>query len=192
MSSPFDSQYDAIRNKIIYYADQWGIPRDVAIWQIWYESTYNPNAVSPAGAKGIAQFMPATAARFGVDVWDIDSSLDGWGEYMSWLLRQPYINGNIGLALAGYNAGEGNVQKYHGVPPFAQTQDYVKKILGSAGQVITTAAIGPLTNSVDNILSAIQGFSESDTTGQAINYTPYIIGGAALFTLLVIFSSGRN
>ena len=134
MASPFDAQYNDIRGKIVYYANQYGLPANIGIWQIWYESNFRPTVCSGAGACGIAQFMPATADRFGVNRNDIDSSLNGWGKYMSWLLRQPYINGNISLALAGYNAGEGNVKKYGGIPPFTETKSYVSKIMAAAGQ----------------------------------------------------------
>lgn len=132
MASPFDSQYSQIVQRIRFYANKYGIDETVAIWQIWQESRFNPNAKSSAGAKGLCQFMPATAARFGVNVWDIESSLDGWGRYMSWLLKQSYINGNIAFALAGYNAGEGNVKKYGGIPNFTETKNYVSIILGNA------------------------------------------------------------
>lgn len=141
MASPFDSQFAAVRSRIEHYANAYGIPSDVAVWQIWQESKFNPTANSPKGAKGIAQFMPAAASRFGVNVFDIESSLNGWGRYMSWLLRQPYINGDIRLALAGYNAGEGNVQKYGGVPPFRETQNYVAEIMRNAGAV-SPATVG--------------------------------------------------
>src|SRR5215204_2154201 len=106
--SPFDPQYQNIVSRIRYYARLYGLNENISIWQIWWESTFDPRA-SSGKANGIAQFTPATAQRFGVNVWDIESSLNGWGKYMQWLLRQSYINGNIQLALAGYNAGEGNV-----------------------------------------------------------------------------------
>lgn len=145
MASPFDAKHNAIRAKIADYANRYGLPVNIGIWQIWQESRFNPRACSGAGACGIAQFMPATAARFGVNRNDVDSSLDGWGKYMSWLLRQPYINGNIKLALAGYNAGEGAVKKYKGIPPYRETQNYVKTIMANAnasGYIEPTGSIG--------------------------------------------------
>ena len=97
------------------------------------ESNFNPYAVSPRGACGILQLMPKTAKRFGVNnVFDAAQSIDGGARYLRWLL--DHFNGRVDLALAGYNAGEGAVDRHHGVPPFAETQWYVLKVLDHAGQ----------------------------------------------------------
>ncbi len=90
------------------------------------ESGFNPSAVSPAGAKGLMQFMPATASQFGVDPLDPASAVDGAARYLRRLIDEL---GSVELALAGYNAGPGNVRKYGGIPPFAETQQYVSKVL---------------------------------------------------------------
>ncbi len=92
------------------------------------ESAFDPNAVSPAGAQGLMQFMPATAAQFGVDPFDPASAIDGAARYLRQLIDDF---GSVDLALAGYNAGPGNVRKYGGVPPFDETQAYVRKVLAS-------------------------------------------------------------
>jgi len=94
------------------------------------ESGGNPQAVSPAGAQGLTQLIPATAQRFGVrDLFDPAQSLDGAAKYLRGLLGQ--FGGDVSKALAAYNAGEGNVKKYGGIPPFAETQAYVPAVLAA-------------------------------------------------------------
>lgn len=94
------------------------------------ESAFDPTAISPAGAQGLMQFMPATAAEMGVDPLDPASAIDGAARYLAQNLRQF---GSIDLALAAYNAGPGAVQTHGGIPPFAETQSYVPKVLSAAG-----------------------------------------------------------
>jgi soluble lytic murein transglycosylase-like protein len=94
------------------------------------ESAGRTDAVSSAGAQGLMQLMPATAARFGVsDSMDAAQNIKGGVAYLGWLLDR-FGNDPV-LVLAGYNAGEGNVQRYEGVPPFAETMDYVPKVLAA-------------------------------------------------------------
>lgn len=93
------------------------------------ESGFDADAVSPAGAQGVMQLMPATARSLGVeDPFDARSNIMGGAKYISQKLKQ--YNGNIDLALAAYNAGSGNVAKYGGVPPFKETRNYIKRIRG--------------------------------------------------------------
>jgi soluble lytic murein transglycosylase-like protein len=95
------------------------------------ESNFNPFAVSPRGACGILQLMPQTVKRFGVkNVFDATQNIDGGARYLRWLL--DHFDGRVDLALAGYNAGEGAVDRHHGVPPFAETEWYVLKVLDHA------------------------------------------------------------
>lgn len=95
------------------------------------ESSYNPNAVSPAGAKGLMQLMPATARSLGVsDPLDPEQAVDGAAKLLRDLLREF---GSTELALAGYNAGPGAVKRYDGIPPYPETQNYVKRIMADLG-----------------------------------------------------------
>ena len=91
------------------------------------ESTFKRNALSPKGASGLMQLMPPTARRFGVSkIWDPQQNIEGGARYMRFLLDQF---GDVQLALAGYNAGEGAVMKYgNRVPPYRETQEYVRRI----------------------------------------------------------------
>lgn len=94
------------------------------------ESAGRTNAVSSAGAQGLMQLMPATADRFGVtNSFNPGQNIKGGVAYLNWLLS--HFDGDPLMALAGYNAGEGNVAKYSGVPPFAETRDYVPKVLAA-------------------------------------------------------------
>ena len=100
---------------------------------IWQESRYKVKALSHAGAQGLMQLMPATAKRFGCeDPHDITQNVTAGTKYLAWLLKR--FNGDVKLVLAGYNAGEGAVDKYDGVPPYNETQNYVKKISANYGK----------------------------------------------------------
>ena len=93
------------------------------------ESAFNPTVVSPAGAQGLMQLMPALAEEMGVgDAFDPRENIMGGAKYLRWLLDRN--RGNIPLTLAGYNAGPTIVSKYRKVPPFRETQNYVKRITG--------------------------------------------------------------
>ena len=100
---------------------------------IWQESKYKPSAESHVGAQGLMQLMPAAAQRFGCeDRNDAESNVTAGTKYLRWLLKR--FDGDVTLALAAYNAGEGNVDKYEGVPPFGETQAYVRIITGRYGK----------------------------------------------------------
>lgn len=101
---------------------------------IWQESKYKVEARSHAGAQGLMQLMPATAKRFGCEhPDDPQENITAGTKYLSWLLKR--FAGNVELALAGYNAGEGSVDKYDGVPPYNETQNYVKIISKRYGKM---------------------------------------------------------
>lgn len=98
------------------------------------ESSFDPAAVSPKGASGLLQLMPATAERFGVaDVFDVTQNVDAGARYLRWLLER--FEGRTDLALAGYNAGEGAVDRHRGIPPYPETQNYVVRVMGHASRL---------------------------------------------------------
>ena len=102
----------------------------LALAVISVESSGQYRAVSPANARGLMQLIPATAARFGVvDSFDPAQNIRGGIQYLDWLLS--HFSNDVVLALAGYNAGEGAVRRHNGVPPFAETRDYVPKVLAA-------------------------------------------------------------
>lgn len=105
-----------------------GVPEDLFLRLVQQESGWNPKALSHKGAYGLAQLMPATAKRLGVNREDPAQNLSGGARY----LKQQFDKfGSWRLALAAYNAGPGAVQKYGGVPPYKETRNYVKVIWGS-------------------------------------------------------------
>lgn len=110
-------------------APEFRLDPELVLAVIRVESNFNPNAQSPKNAQGLMQLIPETAERFGVkDAWDPEENLRGGMAYLRWLL--DHFEGDLKLALAGYNAGEGAVQRYQGVPPFDETQDYVRRVTG--------------------------------------------------------------
>jgi Transglycosylase SLT domain/D-alanyl-D-alanine carboxypeptidase len=111
---------------------RWNVPMALLAAQLYAESGFNPFARSPAGAQGIAQFMPGTARAYGLsNPYDPAAAIDAQAHLMSDLLRR--FGGKQALALAAYNAGPGAVERYGGIPPYAETRAYVAKILGLLG-----------------------------------------------------------
>jgi hypothetical protein len=120
----FNTKYNDI---IVAAARHFDVDAALVSAVIKAESDYNPRVVSHKGARGLMQLMPATAKRFGVnDSFDPSENIYAGTRYLRWLLTK--FNGNADLAVAAYNAGEGNVGKYNGVPPFRETVNYINKI----------------------------------------------------------------
>jgi soluble lytic murein transglycosylase-like protein len=118
----------AFQTLIDKYAQLHGVDKDLVHSVIQQESGYNPHAVSRSGAQGLMQLMPSTAKSLGVsNPRDPEQNIEGGVRLLKGLLNQ--YRGNIPLALAAYNAGSGAVQKYQGIPPYRETQHYVKSIL---------------------------------------------------------------
>lgn len=125
-----DSGYD---NLFLKAEKEWGIPAGLLKAIGKAESNFNPNAVSQAGAQGIMQLMPATGRSLGVtNPFEPEENINAAAKYLRSLLDR--YQGDVKLALAAYNAGSGNVEKYQGVPPFKETERYLEKILGTADQ----------------------------------------------------------
>ena len=125
---PADVPYGA---EITAAAKKYGIDPALLAGLVKQESGFNPNAGSPAGARGLTQLMPATAAGLGVtNVLDPVQSLEGGAKYLR--AQLDAFGGDVTRALAAYNAGPGAVRRYGGVPPYAETQNYVRAVQANA------------------------------------------------------------
>jgi soluble lytic murein transglycosylase-like protein len=136
---------DRFREQIAAAARRHDVSESLILAVIAVESAGRPNARSHAGAEGLMQLIPATASRFGVtNSFDPVQNIEGGAAYLNWLLGA--FKGDILLALAGYNAGEGAVEKHNGVPPYAETRDYVVKVIDAlvgAQELCVEAPSGP-------------------------------------------------
>lgn len=125
-----DSIFEAASRK-------YGVPVNLLKAVAKTESNFNATAVSSCGAMGIMQLMPSTAKALGVlDPFDPEQNIMGGAKYLAQMLKE--FGGKIELAVAAYNAGPGNVEKYDGIPPFKETQSYVSKVLEYCGTDLST------------------------------------------------------
>jgi membrane-bound lytic murein transglycosylase B len=136
----FRSKYDEY---IIGAAKKFDVDAALISAVIKAESDFNPRELSNKGAQGLMQLMPATAERFGVrNAFDAEANIYAGARYLRWLLNT--FDGNADLAVAAYNAGEGNVWKYNGVPPFRETVNYIHRIAKNIRKAIESRQIAEL------------------------------------------------
>jgi soluble lytic murein transglycosylase-like protein len=122
------SSGDSLKNTASAIARRYGVDERLVHSVISVESAWRPDAVSPKGAVGLMQLMPGTAKMLGVDPDDPVQNIEGGVKYLS-RLSEKY-NGDLEKTLAAYNAGPGRVDSYGGIPPFRETENYVRKVLG--------------------------------------------------------------
>lgn len=154
------SQREQLKAYLLSQAERYGIPRQMALNLAGQESGYNQSAVSPKGAIGFTQLMPGTARELGVDPNDPYQNIEGGMRY----LRQQYDRfGDWSLAAAAYNAGPGAVQKYGGIPPFKETQNYVPIVMRGV-------ETGPVSQATPEARRAQYGLGDRDpgTTAQVL------------------------
>lgn len=119
---------NVVRQHIEATATRFGVDRNLVDAVAWQESRYNPRAISKAGAVGVMQLMPETARQLGVhNLYDVEQNVVGGTAYLRQQLER--FGNNVPLALAAYNAGPGAVIKYGGIPPYRETQNYVRQIM---------------------------------------------------------------
>lgn len=127
-TQPAKSREERIRDAVSQSAANHNLPPSLVLAFIKQESGFNPNAVSHCGAQGLMQLMPQTARNLGVkDSLNIEQNVEGGCRYIREMLDR--FNGNLKHAIAAYNAGPGAVEKYNGIPPYAETQNYVPSVL---------------------------------------------------------------
>jgi soluble lytic murein transglycosylase-like protein len=159
--TPFGAEIDAA-------AARYGLDPALLKGLIRQESGFNPAAHSPAGAVGLTQLMPGTAASLGVDPSDPAQAIDGGARYLKAQLDR--FGGDAAKALAAYNAGPGAVARFGGVPPYAETQNYVSKVLGYAAQYRAGAG-GPGSAAVAAVPPTTTPVAAASATGSGLGYS---------------------
>jgi soluble lytic murein transglycosylase-like protein len=162
-----------ITDAIVRIAAEHALPPGLIHSVIKVESNYNPYAISPKGALGLMQLIPATARRFGVsDVFNPEDNIRGGARYLRYLL--DLYNGDYQLALAAYNAGEEAVARYGGVPPFPETQNYVLLVRRQLEQRARLSGSGAKESERQSVEAADSGPSHIQEIVQADGTVRYV------------------
>jgi len=162
-STPYAAEIDAA-------AAKYNVDPALLRGLIRQESNFNANATSPAGARGLTQLMPGTAAALGVDPSVPAQAIEGGAKYLRQQLDR--FGNDPAKALAAYNAGPGAVQRYGGVPPYAETQNYVRKVMGYAAEY-RQAAPASASAAAATVPSAVAATSAGPTITSPTSVLPY-------------------
>jgi soluble lytic murein transglycosylase-like protein len=129
-AAPMRATPQEVRLAIAEASARHTVPVNLVEAVAWQESRFNQAAVSPKGALGVMQLLPSTASSLGVNPTDLRGNVDGGVAYLAQQMRRF---GDLSLALAAYNAGPGAVERYRGIPPYAETRNYVRAIMSRLG-----------------------------------------------------------
>ena len=162
-STPYAAEIDAA-------AAKYNVDPALLRGLIRQESNFNANATSPAGARGLTQLMPGTAAALGVDPSVPAQAIEGGAKYLRQQLDR--FGGDPAKALAAYNAGPGAVQRYGGVPPYAETQNYVRKVMGYAAEY-RQAAPASASAAAASVTSPVTAATAAPTVTSPTSVLPY-------------------
>ncbi len=178
----YNKNKNAFDHIIRQAAQQHGVSEGLIKAVMHTESGFNVRARSPVGAQGLMQLMPATARRFNVsNAYDPQQNIFAGAKYLSWLLKR--FNGNTQMALAAYNAGEGNVDKYGGIPPFRETQDYVRRVTSRYQNLYASGSVfSSFTNTSAQTVSHSSNLVEN-TTAQITTQSPKYSSSRQIVTL---------
>lgn len=178
----YNKNKNAFDHIIRQAAQQHGVSEGLIKAVMHTESGFNVRARSPVGAQGLMQLMPATARRFNVsNAYDPQQKIFAGAKYLSWLLKR--FNGNTQMALAAYNAGEGNVDKYGGIPPFRETQDYVRRVTSRYQNLYASGSgFSSFTNASVQTVSHPSNLAEN-TTAQITTQSPKYSSSRQIVTL---------